>query len=394
MAELPPGLPAPAAADARQQNHTLDLFELHIPKCGSGLGAVLRSAVRAGFATHSPSRMPSAEHQSLTRREDCAKMQQRLSGYTCFQQQRATVAMFRSPGQRQMSAYNYIKAQGDVNASNPKSHGRCCTRDWGWKTDVFTSVKRRINLLNEPAQTTIGRFPGCFVRMILGHGCMAAEVAMHSQEAGKLPHGLNTSDVDHAIALVQSFLFVGDTSEWHLSICLFNRIVRGVALVTVAQLADTRPTNRSDYRSARANAVQIKEQKKIGLAQSHDTSRYASYSHAEYDTSGLPYDWADEAVYAAVTKRFRRDLSTYKITSVGDCPVVSTLPSALGKGKDDADHGALTLAAGKEGELHRTQDPNEKGEDQEDAHAREAAALGQLAVELDVGTAASYEWHS
>ena len=69
----------------------------------------------------------------------CAKnpLWRRNTGrYSCLDEQRATVTMFRPPVERLASAYNYIKLMHTVGR-------RCCTADWGWRPSTY-QVKHSI----------------------------------------------------------------------------------------------------------------------------------------------------------------------------------------------------------------------------------------------------------
>ena len=132
----------------------------------------------------------------------------------------------------------------------------------------------------------MARFPGCYTRMILGYGCLSTRDP---------PGGLSRQNVDSAIERVSRFRFVGELTSWHLSVCLFNKIITGYAHVAPEQLHNGRPTP--------------------------DEQGNVSAQPNDYNTSEIPNDWADNAIYAFVQQRFRADLARHSIHNLSDCPV-------------------------------------------------------------------------
>ena len=115
--------------------------------------------------------------------------------------------------------------------------------------------------------------------MILGYGCME-----------NAPTGeLTQTHVNAAIARMAKFLFVGEITQWHLSICLFNKLLTGEARVSQWQIMESAPGRRIDPN---------RQQK-------------ASLSHYDEFEAELPRDWADGAVYEYASERFRADLHAH-----------------------------------------------------------------------------------
>ena len=277
------------------------VFWLHFPKCGTSFKTVLQSAANA---LRTPDRMAKklsfryasrtdANHQSLTLEATCTQLAARANPqYTCLDEQRAAVAMFREPKQRLMSSYWWIHSKNT--AHNLSTRKRCCSVDWGWTPQVYKPMWAQIARLRPPS-ATIARFPGCYTRMILGYGCL---------DANAPPGGLSVVNVAAAIERLSRFRFVGETTEWHLSVCLFNKIVLGRAYVGRHQLVNTRPTS---------------------VGESSDgpppVASDSQHHKERYNTSGLPDDWADQQVYSYARLRFREDLARHNISSEQDCPV-------------------------------------------------------------------------
>ena len=236
--------------------HLEPVFWLHVPKCGTSFDKTQRQYPR--FVSRGK-----GMHQSPTKEEDCT-----VAKYSCADEQQATVTILRGPAQRLLSAYRWI------NTLKARGVSSCCGLNWGWSNDVSVPVKSEIRK-GAPPWNTIGRFPGCITRMILGYGCMEI-----SAPAG----GLNQTHIELATARVANFKFVGETSHWRLSVCLFNKIMTGSARVFSWQLTQTPPGERG--------------------APKHDRAADLLF----YNDSEVPGDWADNAVYEYAMKRFRTDL--------------------------------------------------------------------------------------
>ena len=276
------GPPCPASKTSRTRN---GVFWLHFPKCGTSFRNSIECPVLHGEEEANTCHAGTplfvsrghALHKSLTRQHDCANPTS-VNGthYSCSEEQQATAAMFRPPEERLMSSYFYIKS----------SIKGCCQDDWGWHSNVWTLIQSRIRLGQSPA-ATIGKFSGCYTRMILGYGCMGN-------------FRITSKHVSEAIARVSKFRFVGIVGQWALSMCLFNKVVMGVTGLFRKQVVDTRPTQ---------------------LANHDETAAGTHKSSKKYNVSTIPPDWADREVYAYVEKRFRADLSRNNIADFArDCP--------------------------------------------------------------------------
>jgi hypothetical protein len=148
----------------------------------------------------------------------------------------------------------------------------------------------------------VGRYPGCYTRMILGYGCMAPPQT-HP------PGGLTADAVAAATERVSRFRFVGILAHWRLSMCLFNRVVMGVRGVWPVQLVNTRPTAQPSHARALASPPS-------GYTKGKTSTRY--------NMSGLPEDSADQQVYEFALARFHRDLAQHGISDEdADCPLLA-----------------------------------------------------------------------
>lgn len=176
-----------------------EVFWLHFPKCGTSFKMSLD-----GLPLHRT--RSGSNHQSLSVIDDVSQL--------C-----ATVAIFREPSQREASAYNWIKREP-----------RCCTKDWGWKEEVFKPMKANIDSNKYNLSESIGKFKGCMTKMILGYGCMENKT-------------ITQKDVDVAITRIKNFKFFGITNDWKNSVCLFNYRMTGKKFVTLRSLSNVRPTN-------------------------------------------------------------------------------------------------------------------------------------------------------
>merc|ERR1712217_825423 len=105
--------------------------------------------------------------------------------------------------------------------------------------------------------------------MITGQaGCMAA-------------NSITDNMVEEAKRRLSKFLFVGLLVQWDLSVCLFNYITTGKRFILPHQVLNNQPT--------------------FGKASTR------------YNRSQVPYDHADEEVYAAAVARFRVDTAMHNI---------------------------------------------------------------------------------
>ena len=179
------------------------MWWLHIPKAGTSFGLTLGAYPRSSSRT-------TLYHQLLPR------------SVSAPGDIGETVAMFREPTDRLRSTYEWVKARAWPHKS------MCCREDWGWPRAVYVRVHQRIKA-NEPAETVLAPFVGCQTNMLIGRGCMSQ-------------HRPSPAEVSAAIARISSMRFVGLTSEWRLSICLFNVLTTGRRFVLPGQLLNTRPS--------------------------------------------------------------------------------------------------------------------------------------------------------
>ena len=191
------------------------------------------------------------------------------------------ITMFRSPKQRLMSMYEYMKRDVKVNdKGKPNFYGAGFS--WGWNMVDANRVRAAI-YNNGSVAETLGSFVSCQANAVLGHRCL----------------GRNLPDVTAAKAIERAgkFRFIGLEVEWELSICLFNYIMSGTRYVTQGQVVNLRPTDA------------------------------ASGLPTEYDEMGVPDDPIDDELYAWAESRFHQQLKDYGI-SKSSCPDYTALPPA------------------------------------------------------------------
>lgn len=223
------------------------IWWLHIPKTGTSF-----HASTAQCPQHSG--RSNAQHQNLPKNAT----QELLS---------SVASMFRHPQERLLSAYYYIQ----------KVFPHCCVEDWGWQSDVFIPVKEQIAQGRAPAEI-LHNFVGCQTNMITGSaGCMSG-------------HHPTRAEITEAIRRVEQFGFVGLTSEWELSVCLFNYYTTGTRFIRSFQLTNVRPT--------------------------HGKSQTA------YNRSEAPVDTFDVSLYNFAESRFWNDVKKNGITHE-NCKLVS-----------------------------------------------------------------------
>ena len=278
------------------------LWWLHIPKCGTSFGETLKS-FRA--ATDRPRSM----HPSLPAADAPVELLSR------------TVAMFRLPEERLVSAHGYIRAL----------EGRCCTADWGWPQEVFRSVHRAIVDNGASPSQSVANFTGCQTNMVLGHGCMSR----HEYD------GLSPEQVAaRAIGRVRHFWFVGIVEEWELSMCLFNFLASGGRekwisphqLAVVRSLGYLSPTERArlQARTGLLNRTSDNMPSAAGTG--------AKAPPALTDSSTLPFDETDHRLYDFVRARFWSEVRAFGL-SHDSCPVLNETrrhgkkPSSPGAGR-------------------------------------------------------------
>jgi len=106
----------------------------------------------------------------------------------------------------------------------------CCGTDFGWEGGVWYNVVMAIARGMSPKKT-LSPFGGCQLHMVMGHRCCSRHV-----------YDKPMDDVVRAAkARIDQLFFVGITSEWFNSVCLFNYKMTGVRYVTALQLENCRP---------------------------------------------------------------------------------------------------------------------------------------------------------
>ena len=254
--------PPPAAASGVTHlpmlNPNWQLWWLHPPKCATSFRY---SVLDYPWSPMRDKSFPFGNHQVLfpdiaaARNENKAKL----------------VGFFRQPEERLMSGYLHM------NATPP-----CCTEDWGWRRQISRFVRSEFKRRPFVSGSNFlrGRFHGCMTNMLLAKGCMS--------EFAKTP-----ADVHKAITIVKDFAFVGDVSQWNLSICLFNTIMTGRRFALEKQLANVKagaPSVHSMHR--RTEDEKAAAAKRMELA----------------DPKKLPEDPIDGLLYKYVRMRLERDL--------------------------------------------------------------------------------------
>jgi hypothetical protein len=224
---------------------------LHFPKCGTSFEQTL--AVYNG--TTIPNHTPLLHEQSPS----------------------TVAAMFRQPEERLRSSYWHIRA----------SHKYCCTADeFGYTSHERAAILNGF-LANKPIADVMGQYTGCQAKMLLGHRCFSSP--RWSMD--------NSEMVRRAISRVDRLFFVGLTSEWRLSMCLFNLKMTGFRFVTSFQMKNCRKTNLN------VGALNLS----------------ASEQHRFQD---LPRDEVDHGVFIHAARRFWQDANESGI-SISTCPVVT-----------------------------------------------------------------------
>ena len=111
--------------------------------------------------------------------------------------------IFREPEMRLMSMYWWLR-QHQVHCCPPREFGWNGGSEW---YHVITRIGRGF-----PPQDVLGNFTGCQLNMLMGHRCCSRHVYADPIEAV----------VRAAQARIDRLFFVGLTSEWFLSVCLFS----------------------------------------------------------------------------------------------------------------------------------------------------------------------------
>lgn len=250
------------------------LWWLHPPKCATSFRY---SVMDYPWSPMRDLSFPQGNHQVLFPDIAAARHEPRAK----------LVAFFRQPEERLLSGYHHM------HATPP-----CCTEDWGWNRITYTKVRAELKAhkpLALGSEWLRGRFHGCQTNMLLAKGC-------YSEYARTPAH------VDAALDIVKDFAFVGDVSNWTLSICLFNRILTGRRFTLTHQLAQVRAGGqRTEHRAATAT----KAMKDL----------LAKHAHA------LPHDPIDGPLYDFVRARFARDLQTHDVRP-GCCPNYESVQQA------------------------------------------------------------------
>lgn len=182
-----------------------------------------------------------------------------------------------------------------MNATPP-----CCTEDWGWNRITYRKVRDELRLHRPMALGSAwlrGRFHGCMTNMLLAKGCMS--------EFARTP-----AQVQQARDIVRDFAFVGLQSQWHLSICLFNRILTGRRFTLRHQLANVQ---------AGGQLSQVRSAAHVAAA----AARLQRHAHR------LPRDPIDGPLYEYVEARWRRDVARHGVRAEC-CPTYETLQQAAG----------------------------------------------------------------
>ena len=215
-----------------------------------------------------------------------------------------TVALFRQPEELLVSAFWHMR----------QTRGSCCTAaEWGYDAVQRNRIMMHINAGHQPDQAFTHVFHGCQANMLLGRRCFSG-----------LPEGSTGDDarvhaiVAAAVDRLRRLLFVGLTSEWWLSICLWNWLRTGHRYVTKMQLKNCRPT--AVDTTATAAGAQAAEMARSTA----DAPRLAYFgtSSREWNVSRMPSDPVDQAVYAAATARFWSDVAAANV-SCATCPLLS-----------------------------------------------------------------------
>ena len=235
---------------------TQPLF-LHFPKAGTSFVTTIEihGGSTRGVWTHDPVSV-NATHEEL----------------------RAVAAMFRHPEERLLSMYWWIR----------QANGHCCTvQDFGWPGGrEWNQVAEQ--LVSGASPMVVAPYTRCQVHMVMGYRCCSR----HEY------HGQSLDEVLRAAKKrVDRFFFVGLTSEWRLSLCLFNYKMTGRRYVTLQQMKNCRKTT-------------INASNAIGHHESLGNH------------SMLPRDEAEHELFDHVSARFWRELRAFDITDAS-CPLVS-----------------------------------------------------------------------
>ena len=128
-----------------------------------------------------------------------------------------------APQERMMSMYWWLR-QKQVTCCSPADFGWNGGKEW---FSVIMKIAR-----GHPPQEALGQFTGCQLHMLMGHRCCSRHV--YQQPIAEVLRA--------AKGRIDELFFVGLTSEWHLSVCLFNYKMTGVRYVTAQQVTENAPT--------------------------------------------------------------------------------------------------------------------------------------------------------
>eukprot|EP00962_Isochrysis_galbana_P044938 scaffold17553_cov112-Isochrysis_galbana.AAC.6 len=254
-------------------NPSWALWWLHFPKCGTSLR---QSVLEYPWSRDRDTSWPQGNHQVLF-----PDIGARIS-HPGVQ----VVAMFRQPEARLESAYFHMRDQirprgRCARCEWSNSPIGCCWTDWGWSSRDFLPAHRAI-AAGVPPAAAVGNFTGCMTSMVLGKGCMSR-------------HATTPAHAAAASALVDRFLFVGDTDRWNLSLCLFNAVLTGRRFLLPWQAANSRPTSTKLLDPLHPSTSRLTDRDPI-----------------------------DGALWAHVSRRFIRDLIRHHV-SAQCCPVVESV---------------------------------------------------------------------
>jgi len=211
----------------------------------------------------------------------------------------SVAAMFRSPGQRLLSAFAHM-------ASDHRA--LCCAHDWGISSSTRAALQHLQRIPNGSASYAhLNYTAGCAAKMLIGRRCNAPFAALE-------PLTPNVTQISRAVQLVRETLaFVGLQERWAASICLWHARFGG--RLVDAELADMRPT---PHKGSCGNASQPGPLGRWSTCNRRDDS--SSVTRPIYDEAKLAgfVDVADEAVYAAAVQRFDADIQRHE-GAVADC---------------------------------------------------------------------------
>ena len=246
---------------------------IHSPKCGSSFEASVRLHGGRNHGVHQP-----------------------IGDNATAVEVGRFAMLFRQPEERMMSMYWWMRQKGT---------GCCKPAHFGWPSDAEWSRVTDAIKKGKAPQTMLQPYQGCQLHMLSGHRCCSRHVYQRNLSFDAI--------VSAATARIDQLFFVGLTSEWRLTVCLFNFKMTGVRYVTALQLRDCRPGD------APADLASYQKSHNHSLEEGV-WFRLANRS----DYSMVPRDKYDHAVYDHASDRFARELAAHKI-SHATCPSASEL---------------------------------------------------------------------